>query len=224
MNIPSTLSVLTCVSILAGCQNHVLLTNHTVLGADLTAADGANGVIGFKRSELATVPKKADGSTHSTVMSLDNAYDFGTKYCINQTIATGAAADAAAEALSSQKNADLKKHNKAVGLEKNKDGNTSSDSPLVFSTYTSWGLADINLTTSGPQNNISLIHYKRSEGAIIPVEDNESIRPIYGKFYLDDQQGQETKHQQIMATGSAAIAYAGAYNNWNPSKKGVTCR
>lgn len=203
---------------LAGCEKHALLMSQTALGVDLSTTEGVNGVIGFKRSELAIIPKKEDGTGHSTVMALDNRYDFGKEYCVNQTIATGIAADVAAEAILAKKSINRATDDSAYAESRSSDAKDPS-SPLIFSTYTSWGLADINVTGSGPQNSLSLFHYKRSEGAIIPVEKNENIRSIYGKFYLYDKTGEATKHYQVMATGTAANRYAGAIESWDSIKE-----
>lgn len=207
--------------LLQSCGNHVLLANHTVLGVDITNENGANAVIGFKRSELANVPKRSDGSAHSTLMSLDNAYNFGSSYCVSQLIATGGAANAGADALASSKGqvTDLSNYLDQEGTSSNK-----KHDPLVFYTYTSWGIGDLNLSVSNPQNSLSFLHFKRSEGAIVPVDSDSEIRPIFGSFFLNDRKGSDkpTQHIQIMATGEAAIRYASNPDRWtyfkcNPS-------
>lgn len=201
------------VVLLQSCSNHIMLANHTALGVDVTNENGANAVIGFKRSELANVPRKEDGTAHSTIMRLDNEYDFQSSYCVSQQIATGYAADVGAIALSTDSDVEINIDDYSTSGE---NDNATHD-PLVFYSYTSWGLGDLNLSASNPQNSVSLFHFKRSEGAIIPVEENEEVRSIYGEFFLQDKEGDDepTKHVQTMATGKAAIQYATNRDNWN---------
>lgn len=151
--------------LLSGCANRLYFGTATNLGVDFSETT-AN--IGYKNINIANVPQKKDGTSHSVVGKSD--VDISLREInIHEQFATGDAAIIATK-------------NEKRDIVTTNDENTSNN--LLFGSYSSISIFDFNFGSLNPFAGAT-IGYKRATATIIPVENNNTeIRSVYANTYI----------------------------------------
>lgn len=155
-----------------GCAHRSLyFGTKTEIGVGITGTTTAPTSLnlGYDRSEVALIPSKTNGETHSVYGGLD--YDLGPllggSTILTQTFATGNAARV------------------AVGDKSVTDSGTNQQGRLFFATGTKIAL-NIDFGQSLGQSVPSfLFGFRRSEGTVVPIRDpNAEVNAVYADLSL----------------------------------------
>ncbi len=198
-----------------GCAKRLVFATQTSLGLDVSGTAQVPNKVSFShnRYEAAIVPRKTNGEAHSVYGGLNADINFFDGSTIQQTFATGKAAELATGS------SDM-----PGKLPETSNKNTD---PLIFMTGTTFGL---HLTAGETELAPSLLMgYRRSEATVIPVPDPaQEVRPVYADILINTKNratqgnpsngaqsittefpsGSGVRIKQSFATGAAAINLA----------------
>ncbi|WP_409277098.1 hypothetical protein [Pseudomonas defluvii] len=186
----------------AGCSNRVYFGTSTRFALDVSTTTAG---IGYKSAQFAYVPPKESGGEYSVLGRSDVDLSI-TDIVVNEEFATGQAAECAAAASSAV--------NLAFAAD---DRSNTKKGNLIFGSYFSVSLLDINFGSENPFAGAS-IGYKRESATVIPITENGQLRSVYANTKINslansaaETDGTRTngiRFRQIFATGKAAVYVA----------------
>ena len=182
------IGLLSVALILPGCvSKQVVFATKTNIGLDVSGTAQVPDKVSFTygRFEGAIVPRSTSGDAYSVLGGLDADVNFFGRQTIQQTFATGAAAEIAAD--DGQTNATN------AAASDCRQTNSVSTKPLFFVTDTAYGLK-----LSAGKQDISptlMMGFKRVEGAIIPVDASEKeVRSVYADLVINSRTSDATSN------------------------------
>lgn len=224
---------------LTGCGtgSRLIFTTQTAAGLDISGINGTSPkvALAYSRHELAFVPRKQDGSSHSVYGGLDADIRFKIppEYIIKQVFATGDAATNAANngvgksdggppatVITNAVNIGPKPYTGRLTdrIDSFSPIGRPPPSTLAFFTGTKFGL-HVSYGREELSPN-ALIGYRRTEATLIPVPDpSQEVRPVYADLEINSTQHESTNKtespkpsrlggvriRQSFATGQAAL-------------------
>ena len=170
----ASISILATSLVLSGCSSGSLIFGtSTVVGTEVSGVSTAptKVAIAYDRAEVALIPARANGETHSVYGGFD--YDFSSAVgtmVLSQVFATGEAAKLASGSTVSTPP---------------KDTGKNQSGRLFFSTGTRFGLSLDLGTDVGASVPSLLFGFKRAEFTVIPVKDNtQEVNPVFADLSI----------------------------------------
>jgi len=180
-------TVLACACLLplalAGCAgNHLYFGTGTSVGLDVSGTTQVPDHVSFayRRSEIALVPERPDGSSHSVLGGIDSDVAFFGDLKIKQVFATGEAAKNVADRMNES--------TPAAGPAEDRPADDSrterTSQRLVIVTGTTLGV-ELQYGQEALSPSL-LVGYRRGEATVIAVdEQSQEVRSVYADISID---------------------------------------